>query len=174
MFMLFPVLKMTFFSIRDGGGDTGVGAGTVRNGMTMDGIIIRVLPAGLGAYRHTGERIIETAGGVAVPGTLRISIRGIWTVIGVAAMGAMTMDGDLPIPGDIREAVLTVAMVARMVARMVVRMMVPVVARVARVVARGSMTFFIKCSRLLSCSSVDTYITHGDFWMIPKGDTLCS
>ncbi len=113
--MLFLSLKMTCFSVRDGGGDAGMGAGTVRNGMTVDGIIIPVIPPGLRSCRLTGEIITETIGGVAVPGTLRISIIVILTGIGATARGLMIMEGDLPTPGDVRTAVPMVITMARAV-----------------------------------------------------------
>jgi len=119
--MLFLSLKMTCFSTRDGGGDNGMVAGTVRNGMTVDGIIIPVIPPGLRLYHLTGEIITEAADGVAVHGTLRISIIVILTGIGGAARGLTTMAGDLPTPGDVREVDPMVVQMVRMVVRKVVQ-----------------------------------------------------
>ena len=124
--MRFLSLKMTCFSTRDGGGDTGMVAGTVRNGMTVDGIIIPVIPPGLRLYHLTGGIITGAADGVTVPGTLRISIIVILTGIGVATRGLTTAAGALPTPGDVRE---------------VDPMVVPTVRMVARAVARGSKDF---------------------------------
>ena len=144
--MRFLSLKMTCFSTRDGGGDTGMVAGTVRNGMTVDGIIIPVIPPGLRLYHLTGEIITGAADGVTAPGTLRIFIMAILTGTGERATGVMTVAGDLPIPGDVREVVRMVVMAVRMVARMMVR--------VVRVVVRGSMTF---SSLMGFYTSIDRY-----------------
>jgi hypothetical protein len=61
----------------------------------------------------------------------------------------MTVAGDLPIPGDVREVVRMVVMAVRMVVRMMVR-----VVRVVRVVVRGSMTF---SSLMGFYTSIDRY-----------------
>jgi hypothetical protein len=140
--MLFLSLKMTCFSTRDGGGDIGMVAGTVHNGMTVDGIIIPVIPPGLRSYRLTGEITTEAADGVAVPGTLRISIIKILTGIGAAATGLMIMAVDLLIPGDVREVDPMAAMMVVPMVRMVVRVVARAVARkVARKVVQGNKIF---------------------------------
>ena len=115
--MPFPISKMTFFFTRGGGGDTGMDAGTVHNGMTADGIIIPVIPSGLRSYRRIGEIITEAAGGMDIPGTLRGFIIGILTGIGVGATGAMIMVGDIPVPEGVREAVPTVVIMVRAAVR---------------------------------------------------------
>lgn len=135
--MLFLSLKMICFSTRDGGGDTGIVAGTVRNGMTVDGIIIPVIPPGLRLYHLTGEIITEAADGVAVPGTLRTSIIVTWTGIGGAARDLTTMAGALPTPGDVRE-----------VDPMVVPMVQMVVRTVVRAVVQGNKMFLVSCAFL--------------------------
>ena len=129
--MLCLILKMTCISARGGGGDIGEAAGTVRNGMTVVGIIIPVIPRGSRSYRLIGEIITEAADGMAVPGTLRISIIGTWTGIGAEATGLMNLAGDHPTPGDVHE-----------VDPMNVMMVVPMVRMVARAVAQGSMKYF--------------------------------
>jgi hypothetical protein len=145
--MLFPVLKMTCISAKGGGGDTGMVVGTARKGMTVIGIIIQVIPPGLRSYHLTGEIIIETIDGATVPGTRRIFIIAILTGTGATATDVMTVAGDLPIPGDVREVVRMVVMAGRMAGRMVVR-----------AVVRGSRTFFLSHG-ILQGSSTDGLLT---------------
>jgi hypothetical protein len=93
--MPFLMLRENYFSGMVRGGDITADTGIVRNPMIADGLIIMVPHPGIKKYLIIGKIIIETIGGVVIPGILLTSITAIWIIIGVVAIGAMTMDGEV-------------------------------------------------------------------------------
>jgi len=75
--------------------------------MIADGLIIAVTHPGIKKYLLTGELIIETIGGVVIPGILLTSITAILIIIGVVVIGVMTMDGEVPAVGGIDATCMT-------------------------------------------------------------------
>ena len=63
--------------------------------MTVDGLIIKVIPVGIEGYRMTGEITIETIGGMDGLGIIVPFNTATWIDIGEAVIGKMTMDGDI-------------------------------------------------------------------------------
>ena len=69
--------------------------------MITDGHITAVIPPGIEKCLMIGDIITGAMSGVVVPGTLPGSITVTFITTGVAVIGAMTMDGDVPAMGGI-------------------------------------------------------------------------
>jgi hypothetical protein len=90
-----PMWEKKSSSNKVGGGDIGVIVGIVQDTMTGDGVIIRVIQAGIEGYLMTGEITIETICGTDDLGIIILFITVTWIDIGEAVIGEMIMDGDI-------------------------------------------------------------------------------
>jgi hypothetical protein len=95
MYMPFLVLRKNYFSETVRGGDITADIGFVQNTMSTDGPIIVVIHLGINKYLVIGGIVTEIIGGVVIPGILVTSLTAILIIIGAAAIGVMTMDGDV-------------------------------------------------------------------------------
>ena len=93
--MLSPMWKKKSSSDKVGGGDIGIIVGIVQDTMTADGLIIKVIQAGIEGYLMTGEITIETVCGTDGLGIIILLIMVTWIDIGEAVIGEVTMVGKI-------------------------------------------------------------------------------
>ncbi len=97
-------------SNKAGGGDIGIIVGIVQDTMTVIGVIIMAIRAGIEGYLITGEITIETIGGTDDLGIIVPYITVIWIDIGEVTMdGGLLMVGEaqMSVTGEMGVAVLT-------------------------------------------------------------------
>jgi hypothetical protein len=96
MYMPFLMFRKKYFSEEAGGGGITVAIGIAQGTMITDGVIIGVIPLGTEEYLMIGDIVTATICGVVAPGILTTFIMVILIGTGVAVIGVMTMDGDIP------------------------------------------------------------------------------
>jgi hypothetical protein len=111
MYMPSPMWKEKSSSGRGGGGDIGIIVGIVQDTMTVDGIIIVVIRNGIEGYLMTGGITIGTIGGMAGLGIIAPFLMVTWIDIGEAAIGEMTMDGNVPSDPAVVTGAMTVLVI---------------------------------------------------------------